>query len=67
MLQWEHSAILSTFIKLPSVNKIFVLSIFAWPLMTGFIVGLDKQQFLRKIVIGDSNSNDKYVLSERAV
>ena len=35
--------------------------------MTGFIVGLDKQQFLRKIVIGDSNSNDKYVLSERAV
>ena len=27
MLQWEHSAILSTFIKLPFVIKIFVLSI----------------------------------------
>ena len=30
MLQGEHSAILSTFIKLPSVIKIFVLSIFEW-------------------------------------
>ena len=28
MLQWEHSAILLTFIKLPFVIKIFVLSIF---------------------------------------
>ena len=36
MLQGEHSAILSTFIKLPSVIKIFVLSIFEWPLKTGF-------------------------------
>ena len=27
MLQWEHSATLSTFIKLPSVIKIFVVSI----------------------------------------
>ena len=32
MLQGEHSAILSTFIKLPFVIKIFVLSIFEWPL-----------------------------------
>ena len=31
MLQGEHSAILSTFIKLPIVIKIFVLSIFEWP------------------------------------
>ena len=30
MLQAEHSAILSTFIKLPFVIKIFVLSYFAW-------------------------------------
>ena len=30
MLQVEHSAILSTFIKLPIVIKIFVLSIFEW-------------------------------------
>ena len=28
----EHSAILSTFIKLPFVVKTFVLSIFEWPL-----------------------------------
>ena len=37
MLQWEHFAILSTFIKLPFVNKIFVLSLFEWPFYTGFI------------------------------
>ena len=36
MLQGEHSAILSTFIKLPFVIKIFVLSIFEWPFHTGF-------------------------------
>ena len=34
----EHSAILLTFIKLPFVIKIFVLSIFEWPLKTGFTV-----------------------------
>ena len=38
MLQTEHSAILSTFIKLPFVIKIFILSIFEWPLKTGFTV-----------------------------
>ena len=38
MLLGEHSAILSTFIKLPFVIKIFVLSIFEWPLKTGFTV-----------------------------
>ena len=38
MLQGEHSAILLTFIKLPSVIKIFVLSIFEWTLKRGFIV-----------------------------
>ena len=36
MLQGEHSAILLTFIKLPFVIKIFVLSIFEWPFYTGF-------------------------------
>ena len=36
MLQEEHSAILSTFIKLPFVIWIFFLSIFEWPLKTGF-------------------------------
>ena len=34
----EHSAILSTFIKLPFVLQTFVLSIFEWPLKTGFTV-----------------------------
>ena len=35
-LQGEHSAILSTFIKLPFVINIFVLSIFEWPFYTDF-------------------------------
>ena len=34
MLQGEHSAMLLTFIQLPFVIKIFVLSIFEWPLKT---------------------------------
>ena len=34
MLPLEHSAILSTFIKLPSVIKTFVLSISEWPFYT---------------------------------
>ena len=38
MLQGEHSAILSTFIKLPFVLKTLVLSIFEWPLNTDFTV-----------------------------
>ena len=38
MLPLEHSEILSTFIKLPFVIKIFVSSIFEWPLKTGFTV-----------------------------
>ena len=33
-----HSAILLTFIKLPFVIKIFVLSIFEWPHKTDFTV-----------------------------
>ena len=38
MPQGEHSAVLSTFIKLPYVIKIYVLSICEWPLKTGFTV-----------------------------
>ena len=45
MLQGEHSAILSTFIKLAFVIKIFVLSIFEWPLKTGFTVFLNDNHF----------------------
>ena len=38
LLQGEHSAILSTFFKLPIFIKIFVLSIYEWLLKTGFTV-----------------------------
>ena len=38
MLQGEHSVIRLTYIKLPIVNKIFVLSFFGWPFYTGFTV-----------------------------
>ena len=38
MLQGEHSAVLSTYIKLPLVIKMFVLSIFEWLFYTGFTV-----------------------------
>ena len=38
MLHGEHSAILSTFIKLPFVIKIFALFIFERPFYTGFTV-----------------------------
>ena len=34
---------LSTFIKLPFVIKIFVLSIFEWPFYTGFTVELSNE------------------------
>ena len=37
MLQ-EHSAMLLPFIKLPFVCKTFVLTIFEWPIKTGFTV-----------------------------
>ena len=38
MLQGEHSALLSTFTKLPFAMKTFVLSCFESPLKTGFTV-----------------------------
>ena len=38
----EHSTTLSTSIKVPLVIKIFVLSIFEWPLKTGFTVCLSE-------------------------
>ena len=37
-IEGEHSAILSTAIKLPFSIKTLVLSIFKWPLKTGFTV-----------------------------
>ena len=41
MLQGEHSATLSTFIKLPFIFKPFALSIFEWPLKAGFTIVKD--------------------------
>ena len=38
MLQREHSAILSTYIKLSFRIKTLVLSFFKWPFKTGFTV-----------------------------
>ena len=52
MLQLEHSAILSTFIKLPFVIQTFVLSIFEWPFYTGFTVCC-LQQVSNKVIIFD--------------
>ena len=42
MLQGEHSAIIWTFIKLPFVIKIFVLSIFERLFYTGFTAHIDR-------------------------
>ena len=46
MLQGKHSGILSTFIKLTFVNKVFVLSIFEWPFYTGFTVWIMKAHII---------------------
>ena len=55
MRQGEHSAILSIFIKLPSVIKIFVLSNFEWP----FYTGLNVTEYT---VSYDKNINDTKML-----
>ena len=43
MLQGEHSAILSISVKLQFPIKALVLSIFKWPLKTGFTVHSPRQ------------------------
>ena len=51
MLQGEHSAILLTFIRLPFVIKIFVLSIFEWPFSQVLLLYSDsKKSFANKSV-----------------
>ena len=55
MLQREHSAILSAFIKLPVVIKTFVLSNFEWPLYTGFTVCVTIFQVLGREVYTSNN------------
>ena len=47
MLPLEHSAIISTFINLPFINKIFVLSILEWSLKTGFTVSYQVEESIR--------------------
>ena len=57
----KYSAILLTFIKLPFAIKIFVLSIFEWPLKTGFTVDyLTKHTCIETLIhrILKSNSLD---------
>ena len=49
MLQGEHSAILLTFIKLPFVIKIIVLSISEWPFCTGFTVHIVTNIYMIKM------------------
>ena len=59
MLQGEHSAILWTFIKLPFVIKIFVLSIFEWLFYTGFTVFLGKSAGPHRAVISNPGVNHR--------
>ena len=64
MLQREHSVIFSTLIKLPLVIKIFVLSIFEWPLQTDFTVcfGPQKNRFIETVLL----STKAYALNEKS-
>ena len=50
LLEGEHSAKLSTFIKLPFVIKTFILSIFEWPFYTDFTVLLRTSYLLQFFV-----------------
>ena len=47
----EHSATLMTFIKLPFVVKIFVLSIFEWSFYTGFTVHINRSGIDAAVVL----------------
>ena len=65
MLPLEHSAILWTFIKLPFVIKIFVLSIFEWLLKTGFIVIENKGLWLENVTITGNKPTNGTTNQER--
>ena len=65
MLQKEHSAILLTFIKLPFVIKIFVLSIFEWPFYTGFTVFL-KNKIAKRNKTKTFQPEDFYIINTLA-
>ena len=55
-LQGEQSAILSTFMKLPFVIKMFVLSIIERPFYTGFTVMMIRHQPYHKSMIPGHDS-----------
>ena len=59
MLQMEHSAILSTIIKLPFVIKIFALSSFDWPFYTGFTGTISINMLLGHCLA--TSTNDTYL------
>ena len=63
MLQGEHSAILLTFIKQLFVIKIFVLSIFEWPLYTGFTVIPVLAGNLCKLLVPSSGQTERQAWS----
>ena len=56
MLQWEQSAILSTFIKLPFVFETFVLSILEWSFETGFTVN----HYKKRTILFQENDHSYY-------
>ena len=55
MLQESFLQILSTFIKLPFVFKTFVLSIFEWPLKTGFTALANREDAIRLLLLQQSD------------
>ena len=59
----EHSAIHSTFIKLPFVFKTFVLSIFEWPLKTGFTVNMPAYVIIILNILSSSKGSGEHVQS----
>ena len=66
MIQAEHSAIPLTFINLPFVIKIFVLSIFEWPFCTGFKVKIYSKTCIKWPLKSRQNIdlNDKWQLND---
>ena len=64
MLQGEHSAILSTSIKLPFSIKILVLSIFKWPLKTCFTVHYFDKLFDAFVVVSQSPNPTNNTVSD---
>ena len=63
MLKGEPSAILSIFIKLPFVIKIFVLSIFEWPLRTGLTVLLNHLPWVSETITAKTNDAIRRIIN----